>query len=277
MRKHLLIGQSRRGTAVSLGPLAPDALSGLAYWWRSDDLVLSDTDPVSTWTDRVAGVPFTQSSTARPIYKTNIFPTGKPAVRFDGTDDYLAAATGVDLSPYTAITFMLITASVSATAAAYVICEYGENSNNNPAGQVTLSRNTTLTATLTSKSGAAGVIADQTTDTNAVQRILVSTAPRVITGTFDRSVTIEQATLWINGIWGGGHTGNSHGRTNNNNSGATFATAQGLYLGARHASGVPTAFTPMDVAELAIWGRKLTSRELMRLHMGFDDKYDLFS
>jgi hypothetical protein len=262
---------------VSVGPLSPDAVSGLALWLKADALSLNDADPVSTWTDSSGnGRNFTQTGTARPTYKTTagLFPTNKPVVRFDGVDDYLASA-AIDLSSASAVTLILVTASVSATAAQYVLCEYGENYTAN-AGQLCLLRNAAYSVTVASKSAAAGVTADMTTDTTASLCWLVKTTPRVVAATFDKSLRSEQAVAYINGVWGGGAVSSNTGRTNND-SGSAFAASQPVYLGARHASGVPTLFAPMDVAEVLLYTRKLSVRELVRLHMWLDDKYDVLS
>jgi hypothetical protein len=53
---------------------------------------LADGDPVSTFTDRTAlTAGFVASSTARPLYKTNII-NGRPVLRFDGVNDAMTCA-----------------------------------------------------------------------------------------------------------------------------------------------------------------------------------------
>jgi hypothetical protein len=80
----------------------PDQIAGLKLWLKADSLSLSDGDPVSTWADSSGnGNDATQGTAGlRPLYKTNIV-GGKPVVRFDGTDDYLAL-TGLNLTDFTA-------------------------------------------------------------------------------------------------------------------------------------------------------------------------------
>lgn len=71
------------------GGFSPSDLTGLKLWLKADALALSDTDPVSTWTDSSgSGNDATGTSTARPLYRTGII-GGKPAVRFDGSNDIL--------------------------------------------------------------------------------------------------------------------------------------------------------------------------------------------
>lgn len=71
-------------------PFDPTLLSGLKMWMAVDKLTgLSDGDPVSSATDSSGlGNHATQTSTARPLYKTGIV-NSKPALLFDGTDDWL--------------------------------------------------------------------------------------------------------------------------------------------------------------------------------------------
>jgi hypothetical protein len=80
---------ARRAAMASAG-FTPASLSGLAGWWKADQLVLNDGDPVATWADQSGNSrDFSQAtSAARPTYKTNIL-NGKPVVRSDGVDDYL--------------------------------------------------------------------------------------------------------------------------------------------------------------------------------------------
>lgn len=59
-------------------------------WWKADSLALANNDPVGTWND-VSGNNFklVQATAGRkPLFKTNVV-NGKPAVLFDGSDDYL--------------------------------------------------------------------------------------------------------------------------------------------------------------------------------------------
>lgn len=69
----------------------PDRISGLSGWWKADSLSLNDSDPVASWSDSSgAGQTMSQGTSGnRPLYKTGII-NGLPAVRFDGTDDFLS-------------------------------------------------------------------------------------------------------------------------------------------------------------------------------------------
>jgi hypothetical protein len=73
----------------------PDQIAGLKLWLKADSLALSDGDPVGTWTDSSGTSNDATQATAgfKPLYKTGII-NGKPVVRFDGVDDYLAFPVG---------------------------------------------------------------------------------------------------------------------------------------------------------------------------------------
>ena len=78
--------------------------SGTPLAWYSADSItgLSDGDPVSTWPDRTAnGFDLTSATINRPTYKTGIQNT-LPAVRFDGTDNWMMnLSVGVRSQPIT--------------------------------------------------------------------------------------------------------------------------------------------------------------------------------
>lgn len=94
-------------------PLSPDNFPGLVAWYKADAIVgLTSGQAVSSWVDSSAsGVPIVQAIGAnQPIYTTAV-QNGLPAVVFDGTDDVLAAASGVAVghvfvvAKYSAATF----------------------------------------------------------------------------------------------------------------------------------------------------------------------------
>lgn len=85
--------------------LAPSGIAGLSAWWKVDDLVLNDGDPVSSWSDASGnGNTITNTLLLRPTFKTGVL-NGKNAVRFTSTQSLAMAA---DLSiavntPFTVI------------------------------------------------------------------------------------------------------------------------------------------------------------------------------
>jgi hypothetical protein len=82
---------ARRGV-MAKPSFSPSSLPGLAVWFDASQLTgLADGDPVASWTDLSGNARHAAqaTSTKRPTYKTNI-QNGKPVIRFDGVDDFLA-------------------------------------------------------------------------------------------------------------------------------------------------------------------------------------------
>ena len=65
----------------------PDELGSLVGWWDADAITgLSDTDPVSTWSDQSSsGYDASSSGSDRPTYRTGVL-NSKPIVRFSGSN-----------------------------------------------------------------------------------------------------------------------------------------------------------------------------------------------
>lgn len=76
---------------------SPIPTGGLRAWWAADDLALVDTDPVTSWADRVGGVTL-EEATNPPTFRTGVL-NGMPGVRFStsGTDDSLQTASTVSM------------------------------------------------------------------------------------------------------------------------------------------------------------------------------------
>ncbi|MEI6462224.1 MAG: fibronectin type III domain-containing protein [bacterium] len=81
--------------------IQPSSITGLKLWLKADAIVgLNNNDPVTTWTDSSGNANATQSTASyKPLYITNSI-NSLPAVRFDGSDDYLSTtATTAGLAP----------------------------------------------------------------------------------------------------------------------------------------------------------------------------------
>jgi len=73
---------------------SPRQLGIMQAWYRADAITaLADGDPVASWVDSTANARTLAQSTAdyRPAYKVSI-QNGRPAIRFDGSNDMLTGA-----------------------------------------------------------------------------------------------------------------------------------------------------------------------------------------
>jgi hypothetical protein len=84
------------------GAWTPASEGTLQAWYKADSLVLSDNDPISTWTDSSSsGYNATQTLTARPLYKTNI-QNSLPAVLFSAASTQsFVTSIPADTKPFT--------------------------------------------------------------------------------------------------------------------------------------------------------------------------------
>ena len=81
----------------------PTIFSGCQVWLAADKITgLVDGDVVTTWSDSSGqSNDFAQSTASKkPLYKTNIF-KAKPAIKFDGTDDFLLSVPGAEVTDST--------------------------------------------------------------------------------------------------------------------------------------------------------------------------------
>ena len=97
---------------------APNELSTAVFRWYDAGQItgLSDGDPVSQWDDESANADHAVQATSanQPTYKTGII-NGKPVVRFDGTNDWLALSELFDSS--SAVAHMFVVAAPSTSGA----------------------------------------------------------------------------------------------------------------------------------------------------------------
>lgn len=228
-----------------------DAISGLVGWWRASTLALADGDPISTWTDASgAGHDLTASGTARPTWKAAIV-NGHAVARFDGSTDAMSVAT---FSPgtTTAITVLAVLSATGSTDS--IIAELSNNFNTN-AGTFILWHNSTNTVS----SGCRQTVFSVCTSTRTL-----TTTPRVVAATYDFSLSTAETVNWIDGGQGG--------LTIDGNNSGNFGTTYPLRVGARGASSLWFAG---DVAELAIYSRRLTASELTTAQLTLAYRYDV--
>jgi hypothetical protein len=106
---------------------APSDQTGLRCWLDADALVgLSDTDPISTFTDSSGnGFNLTQPTVAKkPLYRTSQSPTGLAVAHFDGIDDDVGgSALSTILSStghmYTILAVVSVASAATGAAATY--------------------------------------------------------------------------------------------------------------------------------------------------------------
>lgn len=79
------------GLNLILPAFSPTDIAGLQLWLDASQITgLVDNEPVTTWVDASGNNRNAASSgTSRPLYKTNVL-NGKPVLRFDGANDYMA-------------------------------------------------------------------------------------------------------------------------------------------------------------------------------------------
>lgn len=109
---------SGRLLVSGLTPFSPTDLAGLAVWFKADTLVLADAAPVTAWTDSSGNVRDLAQATPlnQPVYKTAQI-NGLPAVRFDGTNSFMATANWA--SPTAGVTVVAAFKPAVVTAGAY--------------------------------------------------------------------------------------------------------------------------------------------------------------
>lgn len=109
---NLLVAAAFLGHATGnaqTGPGGVGSSSTMAFWLDANQLALSNGSAVETWDDESGNNnPFTQSTaTRRPIFTSNAI-NGNPAVRFDGTDDYLISDAISELDNDNSISWFIV-------------------------------------------------------------------------------------------------------------------------------------------------------------------------
>lgn len=105
------------GAGGAGGAFSPTDIAGQMFWLSADTLTLSDTDPVTSWTEGFNSHVFAQTTTTKqPTYVASAV-AGNPAVRFDGGDAVFNAGS-VDFNPgNTSFTFLVTVKTATAQSA----------------------------------------------------------------------------------------------------------------------------------------------------------------
>jgi Big-like domain-containing protein len=243
----LLIEQTASVTVASAAPPAfsPDDLAGLEWWLAADAIVgLADADPVTTWEDESGNERDAAQGTAanQPTYRTNV-QNGKPVVRFDGVNDCLVSD--------------LVTASLDYTifgAWRYITIGAG-------------TQNTNFFNGTTSSSNGYALEVQESNSRNILHRAVANITDGTGTTNFElwtaTNAVRTDPILYINGVAQG-----------MSGSGAPNTPTMQTILGARNTDGT-SAPANVDIAELLVYSRVLTSIEREQVEDYLMDKYGL--
>jgi hypothetical protein len=258
-------GAAAAASASVAAPLSPDAVTGLALWLKADSLSLNDTDPVSTWTDSSSnGLNATQTSTKRPLYRTNQ-KHGLPGVVFDGTDDCLVTA-AMNLTGTSAITVFAVFSAAS--TGDQVVVEMSADYNAQTDSFI-LYRETGNKVQADCR-GNTGDNVDKSANS-------LTTVPRLATAIYDKAASLiptEEASVWVGGVpWGWlGYSvvGDTRGTAFNNTN--AFGNRV-LNIGARNNG----ASLPLNGAlyELIVYNTLLSGANLAGIEWYLNDKWEL--
>ncbi|MCB1174262.1 MAG: LamG domain-containing protein [Leptospiraceae bacterium] len=126
---------TRSDTAPPVSQQTPDSVSSLAFWYKADALGLANNSAVGSWTDASGNGRHAVNATGaeQPVYQTGIL-NAKPALYFDGTDDYLQ---NNDVA-YTQMTYVAVAKMTTSWNPAWgtfgyrmnVLAQYGDNPQN---------------------------------------------------------------------------------------------------------------------------------------------------
>jgi hypothetical protein len=233
----------------------PSDIADLLGWYAADDLTLSNADPVSTWANKVTsgGAPdLTQGTAAnQPTYRTSIV-NSLPAVRFDGTDDHMAFITPTGLKANDPKTILAVWVGNSAGSYHFTVATRVNlgGVNNDARGYFWLVRNTT-DRWLYSHAGV-GTAAGNPTITNSTPYL---TSMRTGTNGGSLSGRLDKVAVSLSGSPGTAVTELTNGRT---------------VVGRQS-----TAYGGFDLAELLMYGRRLTDTEVEQAEDWLAAKYAL--
>lgn len=216
---------------------SPTDVSGLKVWLDANALTgLSDGDPVGSFTDQSGAGIHSEQATAgkKPLYKTNII-GGKPALLYDGTDDFTKQASAYTDLPST--TIFVVLQPVTTTGLPDFVDGFASGKRHQigiRSAKLQIFQGSTVTGT----SNAAAA-------TNYV-----------LTGAF----TSGASAMYVNGTSAG--------------TSATAANVQnGLVIGAN--SGATAEFANAYIAEVICYSRVLTAGERATVHTYVQDKYGI--
>lgn len=238
------------GKAAAAG-VPPDQISGLQFWLDASKITGKvDGDPISQWDDSSGNTRHATQATAaaQPVYKAGANGIGgKPAVRFDGVDDFLASSQTSSFRPLTLVWVALFDNFTDWR------CPVG---NGGGAGGRVLRPD---------KDGQANARKSQFLNSQTALIATETTALPLATGVME-SVTYDDT-----GNFAFYRNGAANGSGVNN---VALTAGRTTRIGASHVSG-PVELMAGLIAEVVEYHRILTASELSDLHAHLKAKYGL--
>ncbi|MEJ6579629.1 MAG: lamin tail domain-containing protein [Akkermansiaceae bacterium] len=253
-------GQSLFGTGTA-GPANLTVTDHLVERFRAADITgASNGQTLTTWPDTATDDGQTQSATAggNPTFATNATPSGEPAVRFDGNDEF-RTSTSPGIPGNSGFVYFAVVKANSPP---------GSGGVSNGAGPYIWDRDPSVSdpplTSLKSDSGRFGF--QKRYDNNTGLGGPVSTSP-ISTTSFQivalrRNTTSNRFELWVDGTL----------ETTEGDSGATL-TPQPIVIGS-HATNINAGFNG-DIAELLIYEDELTDAEFQAVGAYLESRYGL--
>lgn len=234
----------------------PSDVSGLALWLKADTLVLADGAAVSSWADQSGnGRNAAQATgTKQPLYKVNII-NGKPVLRFDSTDDCLTIP-AVDFSSTAGLSLFVVTATIP-SATDRIIFETSANSSTSD-GAILLYRQT-------DNKVQANLHGSGVNNNTFITTATITSAATVISAVYDRALSTNETTAWLNGATAGTRPNNADTTGNHGN----FA----INIGARN-NGASVPFGG-DIAEIILYNSALSAVNRLFVERYLGAKYGI--
>jgi hypothetical protein len=234
----------------------PTDIADLLLWLDADDIAQSDNTAVSAWADASGGSwsAAQASGTLQPTYQTNEI-NGHAVVRFDGSNDYLKITSFATGGGNTLTAYAVFKASTPGSEK--VVLQHFDPWNSNTGGWM-------LTIKSSGKSGFGhkGNVGLSNADTTADTADGTTHIVRVL---YDMTLSTNEVTAFVDGV-------SSTGTYANNNNNATAFGTSNFGIGGTPGGGSPAA---IDIAEIAIWSRALTTQENLDMVDYLQTKYGL--
>jgi hypothetical protein len=234
----------QRKYAAALSP--PAAVPGMVLWLDAEQLAgLQHGSAIASWPD-VSGANHSasqSSSSRRPVFSTNVF-NGRPVVRFDGIDDFLAIA-GAVVSGSTSRTVFVVARPNVVRNVSYI--DLGTGGSTGAAFMLTPEYGVRVHGGNRLYQAAAA--------TNAAQLYTVSL----------NGPSTTDLTAWVNGVGLG--VANTVVSTINTTGTGLVGTYTAVPVGPHNLAG--------DIAEIIVYNRALSTQERATVEQSLGNKYGI--